>query len=283
LKKRQTKLSIALTVTLVLTVSLLIGGFTPKVSAQTSPTITINNGTNYTNSTALTLTLSSSNATQMRFSNDNLSWSDWENFTTSENWTLPTTEGNVTVYAQFIDSDNNTFAAIANIVLDTTAPVPQPYAEWYSNDYRTVYFDSSYSTDNIGIANSTWNFGDGNTTSGIALIHTYTAAGNYTGYLTVEDFAGNTANVSFSANIPDLTASPTATPTPYPTVPPTTNPTYTPTPTAQPTQPPTDLDQTNKTIIIIAAIVAVGIVLAVVVIVFWKRWSKAPPPPPTVS
>ncbi len=282
MKTRQTKLSIALTVTLILTVSLLIGCFVPKVSAQTSPAITINSGASYTNSTIVALTLASSNATQMRFSNDNSSWSDWENFTTSKNWTLPTTEGNDTVYSQFLDSANNTLTAVANIVLDVTAPVPQPSADWYTADYRTVVFDSSYSTDNIGVANSTWNFGDGNTTTGIALIHVYAAAGNYTVTLTVEDFAGNTANATFPVNIPDLSAIVTHTPTPYPTVPPTTYPTYTVAPTASPTPPPTGLDQATETIIIVVAIAAVGIVLAVVVVVLWKRWSKAPPPPPTV-
>jgi len=281
-KTRQTKLAVTLTVALMLAASVLVGCFVPQVSAQTSLSFTINSGAQYTNSTTVTLTLSSSNATEMCFSNDNSTWSDWENFTSSKNWTLPSDDGNYTVSTLFKDSENNTLIAYACIYLDATPPVPEAYAEWYSNDYRTVYFDAYYSTDNVGIANYTWNFGDGNITTAKTVIHTYTAAGNYSASLKVMDYAGNTAIQNFSITIPDLTATATATPTPTVTVRPTTIPTSNPTQTPQPTQQP-GLDATTETMILIAAVVAVGIVLAVVVVVFWQRWKTAPPQPTTVS
>ncbi len=51
----------------------------------------------YTNSSSITLTLSATDAlsglAQMRFSNDNVTWSDWETYATSKQWTLLTGEG----------------------------------------------------------------------------------------------------------------------------------------------------------------------------------------------
>ncbi len=249
----------------------------PQGSAQTLPSITINEGASYTNSTTVTLTLSTPNATQMSFSNDNSTWSDWENFTATKTWTLPTEDGNYTVYAQFLDSENNISTVDSSIVLDTTAPYAEPYATWYSDDYRTVYFDATYSTDNLGIANCTWDFGDGNLTNAIVVLHTYTEIGNYNASLTVQDFAGNNATAYFSVTIPDLASAATPTPTPTVTIPPTTHPTSTPTPTAQPTQTP-GFELTSDSMILIAVVVAVGVVCLLVVVVFWKRWKTAPPP-----
>jgi len=257
-----------------LTASMAATVFVSQVNAQTTPSITIDNGAAFTNSTYLTLTLSASNAVQMRFSNDNSSWSNWETYATSRNYTLTDGDGNYTIYVEFQDSSSNSAYANASIVLDTTPPDPVPYADWYSNDYRTVYFDASYSTDNIGIANYTWNFGDGNVTSGMTVIHTYAAAGNYTATLTVTDYAGNSASVSFPANIPDLNAIATPTPTPAPTISPTTYPTYT--PTSSPTPAPSGLDATWTLAIIAVAII---VVVGVVIIVALRPRSKPAPVP----
>ena len=53
-----------------------------------------------TNSLDVTLNLSGQNVTEMRFSNDNSTWSEWETYASTKAWTLTAGDGNKTVYAQ---------------------------------------------------------------------------------------------------------------------------------------------------------------------------------------
>ena len=96
---------------------------------KTAPTgsITINNGDAYTTSTSVTLTLTASDATsgvyQMRFSNDGITWTDWEDYTTSKSWTLTPGDGTKTVYYQIKDNAGLISETYTDtIVLDTTIP-----------------------------------------------------------------------------------------------------------------------------------------------------------------
>ncbi|HEY5539839.1 MAG TPA: cytochrome c3 family protein, partial [Coriobacteriia bacterium] len=97
-------------------------------TAPTGGTVNINSGSAATSQTAVTLALfaadSGSGLHQMRFSNDNSTWSDWQAYSTSASWTLATGDGAKTVYAQFKDNaDNVTSTAISHtIVLDTQGP-----------------------------------------------------------------------------------------------------------------------------------------------------------------
>jgi len=95
----------------------------------TAPTgsILINGDAAFTTSTAVTLTLSATDAgsgiAQMQFSNDNVTWSAPEAYATSKAWTLTTGDGIKTVYARFIDNAGNVSIAYNDtIILDTTAP-----------------------------------------------------------------------------------------------------------------------------------------------------------------
>ncbi len=92
-----------------------------------SGTITINGGAAYTNSTAVSLSLSATDAgsgvSQMRFSNDNATWSSWEAYGTSKSWTLASGDGTKTVYVQYSDNAGNISGSFNDtIFLDTTAP-----------------------------------------------------------------------------------------------------------------------------------------------------------------
>jgi PKD repeat protein len=249
---------------LILTILLIVSINMPQSNAQTSASITINNGATYTNSTLVNLTLSATNATLMSFSNDNSTWSTWEAYNTAENWTLPTGDNAYTVYVRFQDSNNITAYNSANIILDQTPPNPFPIADYYSMDYKTLIFDASYSTDNTGIQSYTWNFGDGNITTGESLLHTYAAIGNYTVTLTVQDLANNIATANFTVPIPDTSI--LATPTPIPTITPqpTTYPTITLQPTIAPTVPSaTGLDSLTGVILIGAVVIIVIIILTI--------------------
>jgi len=89
-------------------------------------TISINNGTAYTNSTSVTLTLPASDSggvNKMEFSNDGVSFSSEEDYATSKSWTLTAGEGTKTVYVQYKDNAGNWSASINDtIILDTTPP-----------------------------------------------------------------------------------------------------------------------------------------------------------------
>jgi PKD repeat protein len=276
MKINQTKLStVTLTVMLILTAVSAASVFSGQVYAQTG-SIVINTGEAYTNSTTLSFTLFSSGAVQMRFSTDNSSWSDWLDYATQADYTVTEGDKNYTIYVEFQNSESQISTASASIVVDTTPPDAVPYASWYTTDYRTVYFDASYSTDNFGIANVVWDFGDGNVTSGVTLIHRYEDAGNYTVTLSVIDHAGNNGSSTLIARIPDLTATPTPTAAPTPTPTPTpynppTNPTVI--PTASPTPTPTGLDST-WTIAIVGVVVIV--VFGAIVILLLRKRAQTP-------
>ncbi len=91
-----------------------------------SGTIKINNDANYTSSQTVTLSLaasSSSGIAQMRFSNDNVNWSAWENYSTSKIWNLSAGDGPKTVYVRYKDNSGNVSGNfLDNIILDSTAP-----------------------------------------------------------------------------------------------------------------------------------------------------------------
>ena len=69
--------------------------------------IIINGGAIYTSTVGVTLTVSTTGAGQMCFSNDNSTWSAWEPCATSKPWILPGGDGNKTVFCQFKDEAGN--------------------------------------------------------------------------------------------------------------------------------------------------------------------------------
>ena len=98
--------------------------------ADTTPptgTVTINSGAAYTSGTVVTLTLSATDdsgvVAQMQFSNDNVTYSPPQAYTTARSWTLAAGAGAKTVYAKFRDAAGNwSVPASDTILLDTTAP-----------------------------------------------------------------------------------------------------------------------------------------------------------------
>ncbi|GAA0319627.1 hypothetical protein GCM10008967_07700 [Bacillus carboniphilus] len=110
-----------------------VGNTTESITASiildtTGPTgtITINDGNNYTNTPDVALTLTSvdpSGVTDVRYSNDEVDWSDWESSSATKNWTLSTIDGEKTVYVEMKDTLGNTSTVSDTIILDTTPPV----------------------------------------------------------------------------------------------------------------------------------------------------------------
>jgi hypothetical protein len=111
---------------------------TPSVSTilDTTPaagSITINNGDSTTQTTIVTLNLTSSDATsgvsQVCYSNDNGTWSSWEGASASKTWTLTSGDGLKTVYYQIKDNAGLTAVYSDTITLQTPTPTPTPSPE----------------------------------------------------------------------------------------------------------------------------------------------------------
>lgn len=95
-------------------------------SSGPTGSIVINSNAVWTTSTACTLTLSATDPSgvwQMRFSNDNVTWSDWQAYATSKPWVLDSTPGTRRVYAQFRDTIGNMSTTYSDTIgLDPNPP-----------------------------------------------------------------------------------------------------------------------------------------------------------------
>lgn len=171
--------------------------------------IVINDGNTYTNSTTVTLSLSAADATagvsQMRFSNDNITWTFWEAYSVSKAWTLAIGDGAKIVYAQFMDNIGLVSTYSDNILLDTTAPnvkVTIPSHEIRSSTVTAAWTVSDnvsgISHCEVRLDGGSWiNLGTGTT-------HTFSGLGdgNHSIYVKAIDKAGNTRQdiVNFTVN-----------------------------------------------------------------------------------
>ena len=78
----------------------------------------------------ITLTLSGTDAStgiaQMRFSNDNSEWSNWELYATSKTWTLQSGDGQKTVFVQFLNNAGLTSTFNYTLTLEALQPTTIP-------------------------------------------------------------------------------------------------------------------------------------------------------------
>lgn len=115
------------------------------------------------------------------------------------------------------DAAGNVATDTLEVVVEETAPPVEddisPIAE-AGPDLRaavgeTLEFDASASTDNIGIVSYTWDFGDGETATGITASHAYDEQGNYTVTLVVRDEAGNSDSDILTVTVTEAKVAPT--------------------------------------------------------------------------
>ncbi|MCG3135551.1 MAG: hypothetical protein HMLKMBBP_03258 [Planctomycetes bacterium] len=139
----------------------LSGEFTDTVGLdQSTPsgTLRINAGQGWTSTPLVSLDLdvtdSGSGVVEMRFSDDNATWSDWTAFSASSPWPLPGADGIKTVYAEFRDAVGHTASSSDQVGIDRTGPVGsftiQGGASWTNS--RTVTLEPSAADAGIGIA-----------------------------------------------------------------------------------------------------------------------------------
>ena len=106
-------------------------------------TFSINNGAAYAWTTAATLNMSVTGATQMQFSNDNVNWSAWESYSATKSWTITYGENTYRyVYARFQDAAGNPTTCSDYIYYDAV---------------RTLRFTAEY----VSVTDDGDTFGDG--------------------------------------------------------------------------------------------------------------------------
>ncbi len=98
-------------------------------------------------------------------------------------------------------SGNSASASLTVTVRDTQAPVPRGAGNRTVDEGQPLFFDASASTDNVGVTNYLWNFGDNSTASTATATHVYTRPGRYTASLTVMDAARNSATSTFTVTV----------------------------------------------------------------------------------
>jgi len=92
-------------------------------AAPSAAAISINAGAPCTNSLNVTLSLSATDAAEMRVRDDPGSYGAWETYATTKAWTLPAGDGTKTVCVQYRDDCGNMSAEVCDsITLDTVAP-----------------------------------------------------------------------------------------------------------------------------------------------------------------
>src|SRR3989475_77943 len=109
------------------------------------------------------------------------------------------------VFAAWLDtrvSGQDVFAS----VLDVVPPTVNAGSAISVGQGTTVSFDGSGSSDNLGIAGSTWDFGDGSGATGVSGSHIYPNAGSYVATLTVWDYSGNVATATRTVTVRDTQA-----------------------------------------------------------------------------
>ena len=86
-------------------------------------------------------------------------------------------------------------------IMDTTPPVANAGHDRTILRDEPITFDASDSSDDVGIVNYEWDFGDGNKRTGMTITHIFLDSGTYVITLTVRDRAGNNARNSATITV----------------------------------------------------------------------------------
>jgi len=105
------------------------------------------------------------------------------------------------LYLTYTHSTHTIKITGTSVIQDTTPPVAKAGPNQTITEDDPLTLDASASSDNIGIINYEWDFGDRTTGTGMTTTHTYPNPGTYTVTLTVRDKAGNNATDSATITV----------------------------------------------------------------------------------
>lgn len=105
----------------------------------------------------------------------------------------PISEGIHTVYLTVSDKFGNQNSTTWQFYVDSIDPIAEAGTDKIADEDENIDFNGSSCSDENGLYNLTWNFGDGNFGYGINPSHSYSQSGTYIVTLTVWDIANNTA------------------------------------------------------------------------------------------
>ena len=196
------------------------GTIADTISLDTTPptgSLSINSGAVLTNTTTASLAISASDSlsgvSQMRFRQAGGDWSDWQAYSASKSWILPSGDGVKTVETQLKDAIGNISAVFSDsITLDATppsAPGTPTDAGAYTGSTSLVFNWSAASDATAGVARYVCQIGTSpgasNTFSGyLNNVLTKTATGSYGGNyfcrVHAVDAAGNHGDWSASSD-----------------------------------------------------------------------------------
>lgn len=155
-----------------------------------------------------TVDLDGSGSTDEYSSVERYEWDTDGNGAINETGEKPTVSydeaGNYTVRLYATDSAGNTGTDTVNITVeDTTDPVADAGENVSATAGERLTFDGTNSSDNVGLDEFEWNFGDGNTTTGASVTHNFSSTGSYDVELTVTDLAGNAQTNNLTVDVTD--------------------------------------------------------------------------------
>lgn len=195
---------------------------TPDLFPPTG-TISINSNAAYTNNRIVTLTLSctdnESGCGQMEFSEDGLTWSAWEPYTSNKSYTLPNVEGTKTIYVTYQDNAGNISNSLSNsIVFDKTYPkISSVTKSNVSTNSATISWATDESANSLVDYGTSTSYGSSTTldtnliSSHIMVISGLTPSTTYHFRVTSKDIAGNvtlSGDNSFTTSTPPDTTAP---------------------------------------------------------------------------
>ncbi len=105
------------------------------------------------------------------------------------------------LYFTYTQSTHQVKIVGTSVIRDTTPPVADSGPDRIVTEDEPVTLDASASSDNIGIINYEWDFGDGTTGTGLIISHTYLDPGIYYITLIVRDKEGNNATDSATITV----------------------------------------------------------------------------------
>jgi|GEM_PF-999848 len=154
------------------------------------------------------VTLDASNATSSAAVTE-YRWDTDEDGTTDVTTTTPVIDhafqraGPRTVTVTVDDGYESGVASVDVNVSDETPPTAQIATNGTTAATKPLAFYANESADNGAIVSYEWQFGDGETTNGSNVTHTYATAGEYDVQLTVTDSAGNVNSTNATVTVTD--------------------------------------------------------------------------------